>query len=361
MKKRLLIFPVCFLAMALLPLLSAKDGEVFSKAPDLLPNETVSAADSSVMPQEKNGSSPKSDEYPSAAESKENTEEKTEEKSFIILDSSSGRTVTVNDKDFCIGALAYEMAPSFEIEALKAQTVALYTHFCRLRDRERADPDKELKGADFSADLSKGEFYLSEEQLKEKWGSVYDESIEKVRSAVGEVFGEVLKDENGELIDAAYHAISSGATENSEDIFGFESPYLQAVASPGDTKAPGYLSEAVFDESEFKQKLKALDEKADTSKNGAELIGEIKKTPSGSVTEIELGGIRFSGSDVRKAFGLRSAAFEMKYDGGSYIFTVRGYGHGVGLSQYGAQSMALEGFDYREILNWYYSSPVISK
>ena len=273
------------------------------------------------------------------------------EDSFIILDTGSGRTVAVGDREFCIGALAYEMPPYYHEEALKAQCAACYTHFCRLREKQRNSPEPELNGAYFRADIKNGREYMSEELLRQKWGDKYDEYRKKLEDCVDSVFGEVLRNENGDLIDTAYFAVSSGMTESSEDVFGFESPYLRAVPSPWDKNAAGYCSEKTVSRGELDEKLKAEKEGYSAEKG----IGTIGRTGSGTVLAVEIGGEEFSGARIRELFGLRSAVFDIKQSGDSFVFTVKGYGHGVGMSQYGANAMAHQGSDYREILRHYYN------
>ncbi len=355
MRKKMIPAFFCFIIMAALPLISAKNGII-------MPSGGVSATLSAS----------RSDPYGKSEAETESSVISTKDSdisaaddrisnNFKILDTSSGKIISVDDKEFCYGALAYEMPPSFEEEALKAQTVALYTHFCRLRNKQKETPDKELKGADFSADISDGQFYLNDEQLKKKWGDLYNESKEKIHSAVDSVFGEVITDKKGDLIDACYHAVSSGMTENAKDIFGFDSENLIAVASPTDTAAPDYLTICSFSASEFKEKMTSLNKDIILNGNPETYIGEIKRTASGSVTETVIGNKKFTGSDIRQAFGLRSAAFEIEYSDNKFTFTVRGYGHGVGLSQWGAQGMAKQGSDYKEILNHYYQNINITK
>ena len=270
--------------------------------------------------------------------------------SFVILDTGSGEKLTVDDKSFCIGALACEMPPVYHEEALKAQCIACYTHFCRLREMQRSDPDPELGGAYFKADLSKGREYLREELLREKWGDRYEEYRSKLAGVVDAVFGLIIKDREGKAADVAYYAISSGVTEDSEDIFGFESDYLKAVPSPWDLNAPGYCSEKKVDRGEFNELLK----KEDGSYSAEKGIGDIKRTASGSVLSIVIGGVEYKGARIRELFGLRSAVFTINEADDSVIITVKGYGHGAGMSQYGANAMAEQGADYKEIIYHYY-------
>ena len=279
---------------------------------------------------------------------------------FCILDTSTGRTMTVDEREFCCGALGYEMAPLYEKEALKAQCVACYTHFCRLREKQRAKPDKELNGADFKADLSKNEYYLTDEAMRKKWGDYYQRSRENIDTAVDECFGEVLCDDKGALIDAAYFALSSGQTENAKDIFGFDSPYLRAVPSPFDLNAPDQISEVTVSAEELCAALKSIDKDFALPDNKDGRISEPDRTSSGSVIRLSIGGHEFTGAQIRTAFGLRSANFDAADNGDSFVFTVHGYGHGVGMSQYGANVLAKQGSDYKEILRHYYGDAAVS-
>lgn len=333
MKKRLFIFTICFALMLLLPVISAKNGIA------------ISGESSGANEKATERSSEKSPAGSGAAEE--------DDRVFRILDTSSGEITEIPDREFCVGALCYELAPSFEPETLKAQTVALYTHFCRLRKAARSDTENS-SGADFSADLSAGEFYYSDSQLREKWGSMYDEGIEEIRSAVDDVYSLVLTDENGELIDAAYHAISSGATENAKDIFGKADSHLISAASPGDCFAPDYITQKRLSAEELFIGLSELDGSIQKEDIDESRINVKKRTAAGAVLDISFGGCKFSGDEIRRKFGLRSADFDLEIRADDCIFTVRGYGHGVGMSQWGAQAMALQGADFREILCHYY-------
>lgn len=340
LQKKIITAAVGFVIMALLPLLGLGEGNAENMA-----EEIVSAVQSMSDSQEKSLVKPEdSEEEPQGDAAANGTD------SFVILDTGSGNVVTIDDRSFCVGALAYEMLPSCDEEALKAQCIACYTHFCRLRDSQREKPDDELKGAYLKADLTNGKVYLSDEILKEKWGEQYEKYKSKLSGAVDAVFGKKLTDGNGELIDACYFALSSGMTENAEDIFGFESPYLKAVPSPWDKQAPGWCSEKTVSRKEFYRLLSSGSNEFSEEKG----IGEIKRTPGGSIISAEIGGVQFTGMKLREIFGLRSANIEITPKGDNIVFTVKGYGHGVGMSQYGADAMAKQGADYREILLHYY-------
>ena len=348
MRKKILFCLFGFVLMAFLPLAGLGTGGADDTASETAPAVPAGEAaedgtDGREADEGSEGDTGKDDENKDLSPEKSND-------SFIISDTGSGKTVTVGDREFCIGALAYEMPPYYHEEALKAQCAACYTHFCRLREKQRSSPDPELKGAYFRADLSRGREYMSEDILREKWGDKYDEYRKKLEGCVDSVFGEALRDGNGEFIDTAYFAISSGMTENSEDVFGFESPYLRAVPSPWDRNAAGYCSENRVSRSDFDNILK----KENGSYSADKGTGEIRRTGSGTVLVIEAGGVEFSGARIRELFGLRSAVFDIRQDGDGIVFTVKGYGHGVGMSQYGANAMAQQGADYREILRHYY-------
>ena len=297
MKKRIVIMLLCMAIMAILPFISLKK---------------------------------------SVNEPEQHTENARNE--FRILDTSSNKIVNIGEREFCIGAVAYEMPPDFQKEALKAQCIACYTYFSEMRQNS----DKEY---DFSADLSNNEFYIKD---------LSDESRKKISQAVDEVFKKVLTDKNGNMIKVAYHAISSGQTESAKDIFGFESEYLQPVSSAGDVNVSGYLSQKEISSKRFKEIMLSknikLDDEPDT------WIGDIERTQSGTVKSIQIGDKNISGADMREMFSLRSANFDISYSNNKFILLVYGYGHGVGMSQYGAESMAEQGASYEEIIHHYYGN-----
>lgn len=340
MRKRLFMLAFCLLIMACLPFLSTKNGFAFLR-------DEVKGISNQM-------SGEKESENIEEFENQNNDNSK-----FNILDTGSGKIVEIDEKEFCIGTVAYEMPPSFEKEALKAQCVAAYTYFCRLRQQQKENPDEKLKGADFSANLSENQFYLDDKALHERWGALYDESIKKIKNAVDEVFGTVIKDSDGKLVNSVYHAISSGKTENSEDVFGGYDSCLRAVSSPFDKYAPAYETKVEVNTDDFKKKISALSDKADLSGKPDNYISKTDKSISGTVKTINICGIEFTGSDIRTAFNLRSADFQVSYSNNKFIFNVLGYGHGAGMSQYGANYMAQQGADYKEILKHYYTGITI--
>lgn len=294
------------------------------------------------------------------AEKLEKNAENTEKEIiFKILDKSTDEVISVNLKDFILGTVATEMPITFEPEALKAQAVAAYTYFSNLKEKNAKIPKSDLKGADFEVDSEKWLYYVSKEQMKSRWNEDFDIYYDKLSQAVGSVLGQSLK-QNGNYIEALYHSISSGKTEDIKDVFGGDCTYLQPVASPGDLLAPGYLSRKEFSIEEFKNiaKNKWIDVSFDeNSQNIAQII---KRTVSGMVLEAKIGSKTATGREFRELFSLRSANFSVNVDAEKVEFIVKGYGHGVGMSQYGAQNMAKQGADYKQILAWYYPNTELS-
>lgn len=271
---------------------------------------------------------------------------------FCVLDEATGQVIKINDKEFMYGALVTEMPPSFHEEALKAQAVATYTYFSRNREQLRKkdnDPNK----PQFTVNTDKWHYYVTKEKMKNKWGDSFDKHYLKIKGVVDKVFGEVIE-ENGNLILAAYHAISSGKTERSEDVFGGKLEYLTSVSSPGDKLVPGYETHVEKSSQEFRDIICSNWDDCNASSDPSSWIGEITRTESGMVKDITVCSHKTTGKEIRSIFSLRSADFDLQYNDGKFLFTVRGYGHGVGMSQYGAEYMANQGADYKQILSWYY-------
>nr|WP_319487404.1 stage II sporulation protein D [uncultured Caproiciproducens sp.] len=272
---------------------------------------------------------------------------------FKILDTKSNQVIAADDRSFLYGAIATEMSPDSQPEALKAQGVAAYTYYSRLREQEKVKPTASLKGADFSADTQGWQIYVTKAQMQERWGSKFDDYYNKLTQVVNAVYGQVLKSD-GDLADATYYAISSGNTETSEDIWGGKRTYLVSVASPGDVFSGGYQTTVTLSADQFKTAALKAAPKASLGTDAAKWIGVVSRTAAGSVKSIEIGGASITGNDARSAFGLRSANFTVSCKDNVFTFVVKGYGHGVGMSQVGADYMASQGSTYKQILAWYY-------
>lgn len=247
--------------------------------------------------------------------------------------------VTIDDNvnyidldDYLLGVVAGEMPANFEQEALKAQVVASRTY---------------VYNRNLSVDnTTNSQVYLSEDKMRENWGNKYDEYYQKISAAIKETKNEVLKYQ-GEYISALFFSSSNGYTENVEDYFESSPlPYLRSVDSHWDlTIDPKNTRQASFTIQELKEKFNCQDLD----------FNIIAYKKSGRVATLSVGGKNYSGRQVREILGLSSSCFTIEYVNNNYVFTTKGSGHGVGMSQYGAQGMALEGADYKEILNHYYT------
>ena len=296
------------------------------------------------------------------AETSAEIAENEENDTLKVLDFTSGQVLELSMRDYVIGAVLAEMPATYCEEALKAQAVAARTYAIRQREKQRLAPDPELMGADISNDSRKFQAYFTPEQAKDFYGNGYEAYYKKAAGAVDGTDRLALFYE-GEPIVAAFHSNSGGMTESAEVVWGSPVDYLVPVESPEDKESPTYLEEEVFTEKEFRKKLEKALPDADFSDPAGEWI-EIKETSSsGTVTEMLAGGEKLSGTDFRSIFSLRSANFTVVYnaDEENFYITTKGYGHGVGLSQYGANAMGENGSDFREILLHYYTGAEIKE
>lgn len=279
--------------------------------------------------------------------------------SYKVLDITTGKTEEISAFDYIVGAVCAEMPATFEKEALKAQAVAAHTYAERQKEKAEASPDPELGGAYFSNDSAKYQAYFTENQTKQYYGENYDQYIKKVRDAVSEVEKEIVVYKDEPII-AAFHSMSAGKTESAENVWGNNVEYLVPVDSEDDISAPKYLEEYEFTEDEMRQRLEKAFEGIKLGEKPEKWFSEAKLSDSNTVLTIKAGDKTVSGQEIRAALSLRSAAFEISYDK-KFRITTKGYGHAVGMSQYGANSMAEKGKDYKEILEHYYPGTEIKK
>lgn len=324
-------------------------------------DESVSSPQAETVQQSTKNS--ESTPVASAAESTETlSSAKPEEDTLKVLDFTSGQVTELSMRDYVLGAVLAEMPATYCEEALKAQAVAARTYALRQRERQRLSPDPALLGADISNDSSKFQAYFTPAQAKAFYGEAYEAYCEKAAAAVDGTDRLALF-YDGEPIVAAFHSMSGGKTESAEVVWGSPVEYLVPVESSEDKESPTYLEEAVFTEKEFRKGLEKALPDADFSVPAGEWVAIRETSPSGTVTEMTAGGEKLSGTDFRRIFSLRSANFTVVYnaDKGQFIVTTRGYGHGVGLSQYGANAMGENGSDFREILLHYYTGAEIKE
>ncbi len=279
--------------------------------------------------------------------------EETPTADFIVYLTGEDKTVELSASDYLFGVIASEIQSDYPDEAIKAQAVAAYTAACYQKKQQRENPSEDLKGADISDNPSVHQGYISKELAMEKWGGQYEENAKRISDLIESVKNKAITYEGG-LINAAYYAISSGKTESAAAVWGTDVPYLQPVESVGDLLAPDYLTTVSYTPDEFKEKAAALDITLEGEDHAA-FLSDPERTDSGMVLQYTLGETTVTGQQMRSAYSLRSANFDLAYMEGAFTFTVRGYGHDVGMSQFGAKTMAEQGSDYEEILTWYYT------
>ncbi len=264
----------------------------------------------------------------------------------IKVKRTNGEIKNIPIEEYVIGVVAGEMPASFNIEALKAQAVASRTYVLKKAQNTKNDYD--------ILDGTSNQVYIDYDQMKEKWNNKYDEYLNKIKQAVNETKSEVIL-YNNELIDAMFFSTSNGYTENSGDVFKNNLPYLVSVESNWDKEeSPVFSSSKEVSKSEFLFNLGISDSK-DIN------ISDIKKTNTGRVKSLVINGKSFESSKIRSIFNLKSTSFTINVSSDKVIFNVNGYGHGVGMSQYGSNGMAKQGYNYKDILNHYYKNCEIKK
>ena len=274
-----------------------------------------------------------------------------------IYNHKTGKTQQMDIEEYLYGVLSGEMPSDFNIEALKAQAVAARTYVIyKIENNIKSGH----KGADICTNSSHCQAYTSYENLKNTKGEDWiKNSYPKVKQAVNETKGHIIT-YNGEPILPLYFSTSSGKTENSEEVFSTEYPYLRSVDSPYDKYAPKYASTLKISNKDFVSKLKSTYSDINITQNNlSSQIKILNRSDGGSVEKIKLGNKELTGRDIRNILNLNSANFEIKFDTNSLDFVVKGYGHGVGMSQWGANGMAEEGYKYYEILSHYYKDTTI--
>lgn len=277
--------------------------------------------------------------------------DKQEEPPSVTLSVMDSETKTVTEQrleEYLIGVITAEMPASYEAEALKAQAVAARSYI--LSRQQGENPDHPEAAVCNSPSHCKG--HLSLEAAKAKWGKAWEaDYYPKIKAAVEATEGKYLTYDN-QVIEAFFFALSNGETESSEDVWGTGLPYLKSTKSEEDISSPDFHSVAEFSLADFNQRLKNLD----SAFNALDTvnINNITYTEGGRIKNIDINSNSFSGTQIRSAFGLNSADFTVKQEGDKIIFNVRGKGHGVGMSQYGANALAKKGYTYEEILKHYY-------
>lgn len=267
---------------------------------------------------------------------------------MILVQNRDGSVVEMELNSYLTCVVLAEMPVSFEAEALKAQSVVARTYALRAMS---GASKHENAAVCMNSGCCQG--YMSSDDYVTRGGN--ENSISYVRNLVDATDGDVLT-YDGELIEATYFSCSGGTTEDAVAVWGTDVPYLQSVSSPGEERATYYTDTVSFTASDFSVKLGG-----ELKGKPSSWFGTVTYTEGGGVEFIEIGGVSYKGTQLRKLLGLRSTAFEITTDGDTIYITTRGYGHRVGMSQYGADAMAASGSNYVQILTYYYQGTKLTK
>lgn len=279
-----------------------------------------------------------------------------DEQTVIRVKTGEGQVEEMSMADYLWSVTAAEMPASFEPEALKAQVVSARTYAHRKMEiGEEGHTD-----ADVCTDIACCQAFITPEETAALWGAQAAQYTLKIRAAVEQTDGEVVTYQ-GETIQAVFFSSASGSTEDAVAVWGNSVPYLVAVDSPEGESVPNYHTTVIFTAEEFREKFLAAYPQADLSGMPTGWVRNKSVTQSGRVAEITVGGVSVKGTELRSLFGLRSTCFSVETGEDSVTFQVTGYGHGVGMSQYGANALAQQGKTYIDILKWYYTGVELEK
>ena len=264
------------------------------------------------------------------------TTQKTEEKNIVIKINKNNEIKKINLEDYIVGVVAGEMPASFHEEALKAQAIASRTFAMYKLEKESREYDLETTVDD--------QVYINESEMKDKWGSEFDFYYNKIKEAVKRTVNLVMKKDN-KIFKSYYFAMSNGQTADSVSVF--KENTIDSVSSPWDNESLNkFIVTTEYDLDDLKQKLNISEE----IKN----IEIISRDKTNRVENISVNNITYTGIEFRKLLSLRSTDFNIETKNNICYITTKGYGHGVGMSQYGANGMAKDNYKYDEILKYYY-------
>lgn len=265
-----------------------------------------------------------------------NIEENKPGTTIVTVYRTNGTILNLDLEEYIIGVVAAEMPASFSKEALKAQAIIARTYALRLISEGKKITDS-----------SSTQNYYDSGQMQSVWGNTYQTYYNKIKEAVSET-SELILTYQGKYIEALYHSTSNGKTEDASYVWGNSVPYLKSVDSHWDIGTTYYNTTINKD---FINVLNLLG--IDTNNTNVEVL---ERNASGRVVQVKIGDKTFNGVNLRSLLGLKSTDFDLNVVDGNLVITTRGYGHGVGMSQYGANGMAKEGYNYEQILKHYYTN-----
>lgn len=272
-------------------------------------------------------------------ETKKETHEEIDNNIYVTVNRSNGNIVNLELEEYLIGVVSGEMPASFNIEALKAQAIVARTYALK-----RISQNKVL------TDTTSTQVYKDNDELKNIWKNDFNKYYEKVKNAVMSTKGMVLM-YNNNYIDAVYHSTSNGMTEDAIYVWGYSVPYLKSVESKTDVNVSSYKKEVTFTLEKLSKLLNTTITKDTTF--------ILERNSSGRVSNVKVNDLEIKGTTFRTLLGLRSTDFVIELNEETAKITTYGYGHGVGMSQYGANGMANKGYTFRDILNHYYQNTFI--
>ena len=263
-----------------------------------------------------------------------------------VKNEKTNQIITLPFEEYIKGVVAGEMPATFELEALKAQAVASRSYAMY---QMTATKDKDYDVLNTTAN----QVYLTDQELKTNWKNEYEQKINKINKAITETAGQYLT-YKGQIVNAMFFSTSTGKTENSEEVFVSALPYLRSVDSKWDEASPVYTDTYTFDLKDFYSKLSL-------PYNENLKIEITKKTSTGRIKKLKINDQELNGRDFATKLSLRSNYFTITQNKGKITINTKGFGHGVGMSQYGANGMAKEGYKYDQILKHYYQNTEIKK
>lgn len=285
---------------------------------------------------------------------------KTEAAAVKMYNSQTGQIIKLTMDEYLVGVVAAEMPASFPMEALKAQAVAARTYIMQ-RMVPGGVANNKHPGSDVSSDPREGQAWISREEMNKRWGSVKSlEHYYKIKWAVDKTRGQVITCQN-QMIFPAFHSSCGGSTENAEEVWATSLPYLKGVDCPY-CADPNPERQVTFTMAELDKKLKTnLSAMQVTAGNKVKPVLITKETTTGRPKEIKIGNKTYPATMLREILNLRSTRITWELKGDKITFTTKGYGHGVGLCQYGAKGMAENGKTYKQILLHYYTGVEITE
>lgn len=271
----------------------------------------------------------------------ETKQESKENKAYVTIYRKRGTVEQIELEEYLVGVVAAEMPASFNSEALKAQAILARTYAL-----------KKISKGEKLTDTVSTQAYIDKTEMQNKWGNDYSKYYNKIVSAVNGTKGQVVK-YKGNYIEALYHSTSNGKTESAKEVWGQDIPYLKSVDSSWDKKTSAYLK---IENKEIDKVMEILGININKNTN----IEILSKDESGRVRKIKVEDKIYDGIEFRNLFGLRSTDFDITITEKGLEIITRGYGHGVGMSQYGANEMAKMGYNYKDIINHYYQNVKIT-